>query len=336
MLFSVIIPVYNCKDSLAGTVGSVLASGVSDFEILLIDDGSSDGTAGICDALAADHGNIRCIHQSNAGVSAARNRGIAEAAGDYILFFDADDAVDSGSLAYACDLVRQTRPDMLIFGLSFDYYFHGRLYRRDDLVCEDEGLLDGKQWRAAFEKLYTCNALSPVWNKFIRREILVERGIRFRRDMIEMEDFLFVVHCMAHCDRVYLLPEAIYRYRQAEDERSTFNRLLRIPSLTAYMQPFEEAAKTAGIEGLETVVREIYVSLFCELMHFGTTAQIAAGARDMLAGHYAAAVESAQPKLYRLLAAGKYRQVWLRGAKLRLRHALAVRVKYARNCWRNR
>ena len=98
MKFSVIIPAYNCAGTLRETVGSIRASGLTDYELLLIDDGSTDGTAGLCDALCRQYPELRCIHQANAGVSAARNRGIRAAQGEYIWFVDSDDTVDHGAL----------------------------------------------------------------------------------------------------------------------------------------------------------------------------------------------------------------------------------------------
>ena len=82
MTFSVIIPCYNCVKTLEATVNSVRACGLTDNEILLIDDGSTDGTAALCDELSGKFAEIRCVHQQNAGVSAARNRGIDEAQGE--------------------------------------------------------------------------------------------------------------------------------------------------------------------------------------------------------------------------------------------------------------
>ena len=81
MLVSVVIPAYNCINSLETTVDSILHSGLTDYEILLIDDGSTDGTSELCDALVSRHGCVRCVHQENGGVSNARNRGIGEGLG---------------------------------------------------------------------------------------------------------------------------------------------------------------------------------------------------------------------------------------------------------------
>lgn len=343
MLFSVIIPAYNCKNSLENTVDSVLQSGIFDFEIVIVDDGSTDGTAEVCSTLQKKFDKIRCMRQKNTGVSSARNCGIETAKGEYVLFFDSDDTVDAGALKHAAEIIQKALPDMLIFGLSFDYYFHGKMYRRDDLVYPNGGLMSREQWSSEFIKLYECNALSPVWNKFIRRDVLNKYQIRFRRDLIEMEDFLFVIHCMGHCDNIYVLPEVIYRYHQAENERSTFNRLCRIPSLSAYMQPFEESIQelmsqilfeSEAIPSIYNVVNQIYVSLFYEQIHFGDIAEIERAAKDMLEGKYADTIKSAKPKLFQLLEERKYRQVWFQSIKVRLRHQFAVRVKYVRNCRR--
>ena len=86
MYFSVIIPVYNCENTLADSVHAVACSGLEDYEILLIDDGSTDRTGAICDELAAASSEVRRIHQKNGGVSSARNLGIQEAQGEYVSF----------------------------------------------------------------------------------------------------------------------------------------------------------------------------------------------------------------------------------------------------------
>lgn len=329
MQISVVIPAYNCINSLESTLESILLSGLTDFEVLLIDDGSGDGTSDLCDELQSCHDCVRCIHQENGGVSNARNRGIQEARGEYILFFDADDTVDPDALEHCEKILRKQRPDMLIFGMSFDYYFHGKLYRRDEMVPPTEGLLSRAQWSSQIRALYECNALSPVWNKFIRRKLLDDNGILFPGGMIEMEDFLFSVRCMKYCEAVYFYPEAVYRYRQSEDENNTYRRLCRIPSISAYMQPFE--TELAAFPGAAGIAESIYESFFYEMIRFSDISLIARTAEDMRRGKYAPRIVQTNPKLYQLLEEKKYRRVWLERRAGRLRHWLAVRMKYLRN-----
>ena len=131
---SVIIPAYNCSDTIGHTVGSILASGMGNGEIIIIDDGSQDGTVALCDAIAEKYTCVRCIHQENAGVSSARNRGIKEAKGEYIWFFDADDSVESHAFCTVAEILTDYSPDMVVFGVEFDYYHHNSLFRRDELV----------------------------------------------------------------------------------------------------------------------------------------------------------------------------------------------------------
>ena len=120
-LFSVVIPCYNCINTLEATVNSVQLSGLTDYEILLIDDGSNDGTGDLCDDLCQRYTEVRCVHQENAGVSAARNRGIDNANGEYLWFVDADDTVDSGALSHAVSVINRRQPDMLL--LMEDFLF---------------------------------------------------------------------------------------------------------------------------------------------------------------------------------------------------------------------
>ncbi|MBQ9642745.1 MAG: glycosyltransferase, partial [Lachnospiraceae bacterium] len=104
---SIIVPVYCAGKSLESCVDSILASEDVQTEIILIDDGSTDGSGKLCDRLASEHDNIRVIHQENRGVSCARNEGLRAASGDYITFVDADDAIDPGMLAFLLEMIHR-------------------------------------------------------------------------------------------------------------------------------------------------------------------------------------------------------------------------------------
>lgn len=241
MKYSVIIPCYNTGSIVEKAVMSIQSSGLAELEILLIDDGSNDNTPALCDRLAAENDNIRAIHQPNAGVSAARNRGIEEAKGEYIWFFDSDDLVDEGSMTRAAQIVSEQKPDMLMFGMSFDYYAGKRMYQRLELYYDEERLMTPAQVQETFSELYQNNMLTPCWNKLFRREMLLEHGVRFHPDLFVMEDFHFSLSALQHCQNVYSLPQVIYRYRQSDapgDNRAA-KRVNRIENLPAYMAHFE-------------------------------------------------------------------------------------------------
>lgn len=314
MTFSVIIPCYNCAKTLGATVKSVCASRLIDYEILLIDDGSTDGTAELCDRLCAHNPTIYCIHQKNAGVSAARNCGIQEAQGDYIWFVDADDTVDSGSLAHAAEIAVHQQPDMLLFGMSFDYYHRGRMYRREDLVPPCEGRLSLEQLKVRFQEFYRCNALTPVWNKLYRRDLITAHNIQFHEDMILMEDFLFVLELLPFCQNIYCLPEAIYHYRQAEDEKGAYRRLSRIPDLAAYMQPFDEQLQSLGIA--DSLCGELYQMLLWQKMYYASLREI----KMVLARHSIGCYGERYPQQSAVA-------IFLKNQKTQLRHRIAVAVK---------
>ncbi len=254
MKISFIIPVYNCEPYLPDCVSGIRAVGAEDFEIILVDDGSTDGSGAVCDALAAQHPEIRVIHQVNAGASAARNRGIREAMGCNILFLDADDGIDPDALREVLADPRCDQSDLTIFGMTFDYYKKGKCYRRDPLFFEAGGILPRHQWGDAFAELYAKNALSPVWNKVFKRDILLRNNLEFNKSMFLYEDFEFVLRYMQHCDQIWNVPKAIYHYRQSEDEGNAKRRLARIDSIPVFLEPIEAAL--AGLKNANPAISQ--------------------------------------------------------------------------------
>ena len=333
MKYSIILPAYNCSQSLLHVIDSIYSSGLTDFEIILVNDGSTDDTGKIALQIAGHCSELHVISQENSGVSAARNRGIQEATGEYMLFVDADDSLEPGSLANVSAILEIQDPDMLLFGMAFDYYHRGHLYRSDVLSYPKRGSMCGEEWRAELEQLFRTNMLSPVWNKLIRRELILNNHIAFREDMIEMEDYLFSTECLVHSDRIYLLDRAVYHYRQAEDERGTFSRLWRIRSLSDYMTPFYEIAQSPdAMDGLSEPVSkiadQIYSMLFHEQLRFASRRQIQLAAEDMLSGRYSEQIKQSDAALYEKLREKQYTRVWCEGALRRMRHWAAVQVKY--------
>ena len=259
MKISVVIPAFNCAHVIGDTIKSVIESGLSDFEILIVDDGSFDGTGAVCDKLAASDLRIRCIHQKNAGVSAARNSGLREAVGDYIWFVDADDSVKANSMQQVEAILQGNKPDMLVFGLEFVYSHSGKVYRRDQLLPPVEGIKSSADCSLILYNLFETNSLSALWSRIIKRSVILSMESFLREELFAYEDLEFVLRLHQHCSSVYFYPEAIYQYHQSEDEGNAGRRLKRIPHIPELVSKIEAAL------GDEADREKILLSLYLTL-----------------------------------------------------------------------
>ena len=331
MKISFIIPVYNCKDYLPACVDSIRAVGAEDYEILLIDDGSTDGSSAVCDGLAEKHPEIRVVHQTNAGASAARNRGIQEAAGELLLLIDADDSIDSAALGRVLSDPRCRENDLTIFGLTFDYYHNGKCYRRDPLCFGFDGVLDRIDWGSDFVQLFRDNSLSPVWNKVFKRESLQSNGLLLDTDLFLYEDFEFVLRYMRHCDCIWNVPQAIYHYRQSEDEGNAGRRLKRINSIPEFLKPIEAALgnlpETVAETDRATVLQQLHLVLAREKIAVSDIRTIKNICQDYQKWSENRLLPIKQILFQQRLLAGKATELYLANKKTQLRHWVAVRVK---------
>ena len=330
MNYSIIIPVYNCKSYLSACVESIRAAEVCHYEILLVDDGSTDGSGVVCDELAGKYHQVRAVHQPNGGASAARNRGIREAKGEKVIFFDADDTIDSAALGEILADPRCAEADLTIFGLTFDYYYNGRCYRRDPLFYEEEGILEKADWCREFTRLYEKNSLSPVWNKVFCREILLAHGLELNTGMFLYEDLEFVLRYMARCNTIFNVPRAVYHYRQSEDEGNAGRRLARIDCLSEFIKPIVDAVN--GLTGVpaeqkETVLVGLYQVLLRAKISGAAMGQIRKTCADYAAWYQSGGYTAGDNGFHRDLLDGKALKLALQDKKTVLRHKAAVWAK---------
>ena len=319
---SVIIPAYNCAGTVVKTVDSIQKSGLPDCEIIVVDDGSTDGTAERLEALQKKYGNLLVVSQANGGAASARNTGLRHASGDYILFVDADDLIEEGVLTRAAEAVERDNPDMLIYGMTFEHRRFGKCYRKETLVSNREGLFSKSEISAVLPELFRCNYLSPVWNKLIRRDLIEEHGVRFDENMRVMEDCLFSLHCLQYCEKVFLLSDALYRYVVSDDGRKAAERVRRIDSLSKYMEHF------SGLpHEYDAVVSEIYRMLLRQQIGSARSVdhlkQIAA---DASASRYIPAPAEASGAV-KLLLEKRFNRILCKNMLSRVRHAAAVARK---------
>lgn len=212
-VYSVIIPVYNAEKYLAPCIESVLnQNGEKTFEIILVNDGSKDGSAAICDRYVAQDARIRAIHQLNQGVSAARNAGLNAAAGQYVLFLDSDDCWDP-KLLECVSPVAAENADMIEFGSC--RFAEDVIIKKETPVCISSGE-SGLDYVARHEKAGVMVNVSACMVVF-RREFLLENGLKFTPNIGYGEDFYFCMQCLKKAQSVYSIPEALYWYRMNQE-----------------------------------------------------------------------------------------------------------------------
>lgn len=210
MLISVIVPIYNMEAYLAQCLDSLLAQRFTDFELLLVDDGSRDASPAICDRYADRDNRIRVIRKPNGGVSSARNAGIEAARGHYLLFVDPDDWVGEEFLSQFLEGGMDDRT-LPVTGL-----IQHRPKAGDRLLtapARDEGPAGRDE---ALRLLRRCDMLGFVPNKLYVREIVMRHGIRFIEGLAHREDELFALDYLPFVKRVRINERAAYHYRVLE------------------------------------------------------------------------------------------------------------------------
>ena len=331
MKISFIIPVYNCKAFLPDCVSSIRSVGLPDYEIFLIDDGSTDGSGALCDEFAKLYSEVRVIHQANSGVSAARNRGLRESAGNLVLFMDADDSIVPELLSAVLSDPRCLQTDLTIFGLSFDYYKNGKCYRQDPLFYPTDVVLSRKNWGESFLELFERNSLSPVWNKVYKKDFLIKNSLLFNEGMFLYEDLEFVLRYMQHCDKIWNVPKAIYHYRQSEDEGNAKRRLKLLDSIPVFLNPIELALRNlpecVSKISKTTVLQQLHLFLAREKISVSDIRTIQQICWEYQKWSKNRLLPVQQNKFQKLLLEGKATQLYLRNKKAQFRHWCAVRVK---------
>lgn len=225
MLFTLIVPIHNVEEYLPRCVDSILAQSFTDFEVLLVDDGSTDRCPALCDAYAAQYPCVRVIHKPNGGLISARNAGIMAARGDYIGYVDGDDWVKPGMLAFVHERLEKSPVvlDMVMFAAD-------RVYENGSVPLL-HNVREGYYDRAALEREIFPHLLTDrrrgfragtavqghTWNKFSRRELQREYYVRDERIRM-FTDVPFTYEILLNCEHVYISNERLYYYNSANPD----------------------------------------------------------------------------------------------------------------------
>lgn len=207
--YSIIVPVYNVEPYLRECLDSILAQdSQSEYEAILVDDGSTDRSGAICDEYAAKYAGFRVIHQENRGLSGARNTGFKSAAGDFILFLDSDD-LWSPQLLSCMDRFVEKAPDMVFFPYeSFDEKGEKKLWRPRILP-------QGERGEEYLEREFAAGEM-PLWTAWAymyRHAFLADNNLLFKEGIL-FEDAEFALHSYPAAKSVTATDRPLYRYRE--------------------------------------------------------------------------------------------------------------------------
>lgn len=205
---SIIVPVYNGEKYLERCINSILEQSISDFELILVDDGSDDNSGVICNKAAAKDKRVKVFHIPNGGVSCARNLGIENASGKYITFVDSDDYIET-------DHIR----NILIKGeeeLSYGGYKNVDHDKVVDFWCPMEQIVAIEEYKCNFEFCWRENPLCFVWCGCYKTDIIKNNDLKFDVNVSLGEDILFNIRYLKYCKTIRLVSKTTYFHNKVE------------------------------------------------------------------------------------------------------------------------
>lgn len=209
-MISIIIPIYNSEKYLKECLTSIQQQSYKDFEAILINDGSSDGSVEICENFCKKDDRFRLLSQQNQGVSKARNKGISVSKGEYIMFVDSDDYLEFDALKIIDSNIKNN--DLLCFGYSLLFK-----NKKTQVLLENSS----NNFNDICKNILLDNYLGGyLWNKVFKRAILKNNNISFRENVHFCEDLLFVNDYLKYCHNIYYFNLSLYNYRMRKSSVS--------------------------------------------------------------------------------------------------------------------
>jgi glycosyltransferase involved in cell wall biosynthesis len=219
MFFSVIVTIYNGEAFLAPCLDSILKNPAGNYELIIVDDGSTDNSGMISDGYADRYSQVKCVHTENRGIGKARQTGLEEASGEYIIFVDGDDVWDvSFCLRKLEDIILNKPADLYVFG--FIQRFVGQKGCRDLLFnIKASSFEDWREDQEHFLSYFLNGLMFPCWNKIFRRQCVINNRLAFVNQ--QMEDFRFVLDYLNVTRSVVFLSKEPYIYIKREKQGLT-------------------------------------------------------------------------------------------------------------------
>ncbi len=257
---SIIVPVYNAELYLPECLNSILCQSFHDFEVIIINDGSTDGSFSICEKFAEKDSRINLFSIHNSGVSCARNFGLEKATGEWITFIDSDDWVEADYLEV---LLRQTTNDTdIVMG---NFFFNGRklkigrcsreIIRKEDFPSYPQSLMVSDCSKADAIEI-DVEILCAACGKLTRRSVIEYSDIRFDESLKLNEDGLFHLSCYLRAKDIVIINVPLYHYRILNTSSNRHYREDVIEQMNAWALGFNKV-----VDGLPKQIKEDFISL---------------------------------------------------------------------------
>lgn len=219
-MISIIVPIYNVEKYIRQCVDSILNQTYRDIEIILVDDGSPDNCAEICDNYAKKDGRVKIVHKKNGGLMSARQAGLRAATGEYVGFVDGDDWIEPDMYGHFADVIKKYKPDMALCEFIFAYPNQDVLSSQKlskEYFSKEE--ITGELYPTLlFKTPYYNFGINPCcWSKVFRREILENNLYRVTPKIKIGEDAAFTYPCILECQNIAYVDEYLYHYRSNPD-----------------------------------------------------------------------------------------------------------------------
>lgn len=266
MRFSIIVPVYNVKKYLKRCLDSILSQSFRDYEVIVVDDGSVDGSDELCDWYAERYSRIHVIHQSNMGLSGARNTGLDHAVGEWIIFIDSDDWVEPGMMELL---------NMQIDAYPADLYSYnaqrvneqGTVTERLLYAVENETLSfhnENERFLFFFDRFMQYQIGWEVWSRIYRRSLIEKQRLRFiPTQEIFAEDYLFTFQYLLYAKKLRFLCNICYNYFQRDSSLlGTLDKETVLPRLANLGMYGYESVCRAGLMKFRKHYDKLYFMLF--------------------------------------------------------------------------
>lgn len=205
---SIIVPVYNAERTIRRCIESILNQEYTDFELLLVDDGSVDASGAICDEYAVRDSRVQVFHKANSGVSSSRNLALDRARGQFLQFLDSDDWITPDATRSLVRAMEDGPCDMVIS----DFYrvVGERVCQKGDI--DEDGIMTREEFAAHMMEAPADFYYGVLWNKLYRRDIIIRHNLRMDESLSWCEDLLFNMSYYKHIASAYVLRTPVYYY----------------------------------------------------------------------------------------------------------------------------